>query len=223
MRHDPVWTAVDDYLDSLQPVDEAFVAAQAAADAAGLPPIQVTSVQGRLLSFLAQVVGARRALEVGTLGGVSTIWIARGLAGPGAHMTTLEIDPHHAAAARANVARAGLSGVVEVVVGPAADSLARLAADGVEPFDIVFIDADKPSNAAYLRAALQLSRPGTVIVVDNVVRQGGLADATSTDERNKGARAVIEAASANAGLTATVVQTVGRKGYDGMLLVRVES
>lgn len=220
--NDPTWTAVDDYLEDLQPTEEVLLRAQAAADAAGLPPIQVTPVQGRMLGFLTRVVGARRALEVGTLAGVSTIWIARGLTGPDMHMTTLELDPQHAAVARANLALAGLDEVVEVRVGPAAHSLAALVADGVEPFDIVFIDADKPSNPAYLRAALQLSHPGTVIVVDNVVRQGGLADRTSTDERNRGARAVIEAAAVDAGLISTVVQTVGRKGHDGFLLIRVE-
>jgi predicted O-methyltransferase YrrM len=219
---DPVWTAVDDYLEALQPADEALAAAQADADAAGLPPIQVTPVQGRMLNFLTRVAGANRALEVGTLAGVSTIWIARGLTGPGAHMTTLEIDPHHAAVARANLSRAGLEGVVEVRVGPAAHSLAALVTAGVEPFDIVFIDADKPSGPAYLQAALQLSHPGTVIVVDNVVRRGGLVDRTSTEERNRGARAVIEAAAADARLSSTVVQTVGRKGHDGFLLVRVD-
>src|SRR5665647_2006078 len=141
-RPEPVWTAVDDYLEALFPEDEVLLAAQAAADGAGMPTIQVAPMQGRLLQVLTQAAGARRALEVGTLAGVSTIWIARGLTGPDAHLTTLEVDPRHAEVARANLARAGLADVVDVRVGPGVDSLAALADEGVQPFDLVFIDAD---------------------------------------------------------------------------------
>ncbi len=219
-RPERVWTAVDDYLEGLFPEDEVLLAAQAAADAAGMPAIQVSPMQGRLLQVLTQAVGARRALEVGTLAGVSTIWIARGLTGPDAHVTTLEVEARHAEVARANLARAGLADVVDVRVGPGVDSLAALVDEGVQPFDLVFIDADKPSNTAYLQAGLRLSHPGTVIVVDNVVRQGAVADADSADPRILGSRAVIEAVAADPRLTASVVQTVGSKGYDGFLLIR---
>lgn len=217
------WTAVDQYLDQLCDEDDALREAQAAADAAGLPDIAVSTTQGRLLELLGRMTGARRALEVGTLAGVSTLWLARGLAGPERHVTTLELDPAHAAVARSNLERAGLGDLVDIRVGPAAESLASLAAEKVEPFDLVFIDADKPSNPVYLELALALSRAGTVLVVDNVVRQGAVADAASEDPRVQGSRAVIEAAARHPRLVATALQTVGRKGYDGMLIARVVS
>ncbi|WP_250444899.1 O-methyltransferase [Actinotalea sp. C106] len=217
------WAAVDDYLAPLTHEDKILRAANARAQEAGLPPIQVSATQGRMLQLLGQIHGARRALEIGTLAGYSTIWLARGLSGPQPHLTTLERDPHHAEVARGNIAMAGLDHVVEVRVGAAAATLAELEASGTEPFDLVFIDADKPSNTRYLEAALRLVRPGAVIVVDNVVRQGALADAESTDERVRGSREVVERVATDPRLSATVLQTVGSKGYDGFMLVRVNS
>lgn len=215
-----VWHAVDAFLAPLVAEDEVLRDANRATEAAGLPAIQVSAPQGRLLTLLAQVLGARRALEVGTLGGYSTIWLARGLTGPDRHVTTIEVDPRHAEVARANLARAGLSDVVTVRVGRGVDVLADLEAEGVEPFDLVFVDADKPSNVAYLEAALRLTRPGAVVVVDNVVRGGAVADLDTTDERALGSRAVIERVASDPSLDGTVLQTVGTKGYDGFLLVR---
>jgi caffeoyl-CoA O-methyltransferase len=215
-----VWHAVDAFLAPLVAEDEVLRDANRATEAAGLPAIQVSAPQGRLLTLLAQVLGARRALEVGTLGGYSTIWLARGLTGPDRHVTTIEVDPRHAEVARANLARAGLSDVVTVRVGRGVDVLADLEAEGVEPFDLVFVDADKPSNVAYLEAALRLTRPGAVVVVDNVVRGGAVADPDTTDERALGSRAVIERVASDPSLDGTVLQTVGTKGYDGFLLVR---
>lgn len=225
MNH-ATWTAVDTYLEALVPQDDVLVAANAAAESAGLPPIQVSATQGRLLQLLTQMCGARRVLEVGTLAGYSTICLARGLpagadGGVEPHLTTLEIDPVHAAVARSNLERAGLLGVVEVRVGPAEQSLVDLVAQGVPPFDLVFLDADKPSNVRYLELSLDLTGPGAVIIVDNVVRDGTVAEADSTDERVRGSRAVIDRVAADPRLTGTVIQTVGTKGYDGFMLVRV--
>ncbi len=214
------WRAVDDYLAPLVAEDDALRAANEAAASAGLPPIQVSAPQGRLLSLLARLHGARRALEVGTLAGYSTIWLARGLAGPDRHVTTVELDPRHAEVARANLARAGLADVVDVRVGRGVDVLAALADEGVAPYDIVFIDADKPSNTAYLEASLRLTRPGALLLVDNVVRGGAIADGTAADERVAGSRAVVERVAGDPTLEGTVIQTVGSKGYDGFLLVR---
>lgn len=214
------WDAVDTYLEDVVGQDEVLREANRTAHDAGLPAIQVSAAQGKMLHLLAQVHGARRALEIGTLGGYSTIWLARGLTGPAAHVTTVELDPRHAEVARANLDRAGLSDVVEVRVGRGVEVLAALVAEQVEPFDLVFIDADKPSNVAYLEAALHLTRPGAVIVVDNVVRAGALADLTSDDERVLGSRAVVERVARDPHLSGTVIQTVGSKGYDGFLLVR---
>lgn len=213
------WTAVDAWLGDLVGEDDALRAANAGAEAAGIPAIQVSAAQGRLLQLLAQVHGARRVLEVGTLAAYSTIWLARGL-GPGGHVTTIELDPRHAEVARANLARAGLSEVVDVRVGRGADVLAELEAEGVEPFDLVFIDADKPSNTAYLEAGLRLTRPGAVLVVDNVVRAGALADADPRDAAAAGAQEVVRRVAQDPTLDGTVIQTVGTKGYDGFLLVR---
>ena len=217
------WAAVDTFVAPLVAEDDVLAAANGAAAEAGLPSIQVSAAQGRLLQLLSQVHGARRVLEVGTLAGYSTIWLARGLAGDPAtrHVTTLELDPGHAAVAEQNLRRAGLQDVVQVLVGPATDTLAALVAQDVEPFDLVFIDADKPSNAHYLQRALELTRAGAVIVVDNVVRAGSVADPASTDERVQGSRAVIELAAAEPRLEGTVIQTVGSKGYDGFLILRV--
>lgn len=214
------YAAVDDYLETLFPQDDVLARANAAAQAAGLPAIQVSAPQGRLLQLLAQIHGARRVLEFGTLAGYSTICLARGLHGPDQHVTTLEIDPRHAAVAVENLARAGLGAVVDVHVGPAAETAAALVQAGVEPYDLVFIDADKPSNVTYLELAVRLTRPGAVIVVDNVIRGGAVADLSDGDERVVASRAVLERVAGDGTLTATAIQTVGSKGYDGFLLIR---
>ncbi|MEV7938081.1 O-methyltransferase [Kitasatospora sp. NPDC088264] len=216
------WDAVDAYFsEQLVGHDPALDAAAAAADAAGLPKIAVAPNQGKLLHLLALTQGARRILEVGTLGGYSAIWLARALPADGT-LITLEIDPKHAEVARGNIARAGLEKVAEVRLGRAADSLAALVEQGVEPFDLVFIDADKPSNPEYFRRALQLTRPGSLIIVDNVVRSGAVADADSTDPAVVGTRALHDLIAAEPRVTATSVQTVGSKGYDGFTLARVQ-
>ncbi|MFE5586660.1 O-methyltransferase [Kitasatospora sp. NPDC056531] len=216
------WDAVDAYFsEQLVGHDPALEAATAAADAAGLPSIAVAPNQGKLLHLLALAQGARRILEVGTLGGYSTIWLARALPADGT-LISLELDPKHAEVARGNLARAGLEKVAEVRLGRAADSLAALVEQGVEPFDLVFIDADKPSNPEYFRRALQLTRPGSLIIVDNVVRGGAIADAASTDPAVVATRALHELIAAEPRVTATSVQTVGSKGYDGFTLARVQ-
>ncbi|ARU53230.1 methyltransferase [Cellulosimicrobium cellulans] len=214
------WDAVDAYFGPLVAEDDVLAAAGDRARADGLPEIQVSPAQGRLLQLLALATGARRVLEVGTLGGYSTIWLARALPAGGS-LVTCEIDPAHAAVARESLDAAGLSGVVDVVVGAAADTLRRLVDEGAEPFDLVFVDADKPSNPVYLDLALRLSRPGTLIVVDNTVRGGAVADAESTDPNVLGVREMVEHVVADPRLDATAVQTVGSKGYDGFVLARV--
>ncbi|MBQ0965657.1 MULTISPECIES: O-methyltransferase [Streptomyces] len=215
------WTAVDDYFnDLLVEEDEALLKAVANQDAAGLPPHQVSPNQGKLLSLLATLRGARRILEIGTLGGYSTIWLARALPADG-RLVTLEADTACAAVAAANISHAGLDGIVDLRVGRAADSLPRLADEEQGPFDLVFIDADKPSNPLYLEWALKLTRPGSVIIGDNVVRDGAVADATSTDPRVQGVRRFTELISEHPRLTATTIQTVGAKGYDGFTLALV--
>jgi predicted O-methyltransferase YrrM len=220
-RADPRWAAVDRYLgDLLLPADPALDAALDASAAAGLPAIAVSPTQGKLLHLLARLHGARRILEVGTLGGYSTIWLARALPA-GGRLVTLELSETNAAVARANVARAGLADLVDVRVGPALETLPRLAADGAAPFDLVFIDADKPSTTEYFEWALALSRPGGVIVVDNVVRDGALADAASEDASVRGMRRFVERVAAEPRVSATGVQTVGAKGYDGLVLALV--
>ncbi|MGW3180835.1 O-methyltransferase [Kitasatospora sp. NPDC001119] len=221
MSSQPTWDAVDAYFsEQLVGHDPVLEGATAAADAAGLPTIAVAPNQGKLLHLLALTQGAKRILEVGTLGGYSAIWLARALPADGT-LLTLELDPRHAEVARGNLAAAGLAGVAEVRVGRAADSLAALVEQGVEPFDLVFIDADKPSNPEYFRRALQLTRPGSLIIVDNVVRGGAVADADSTDPAVVGTRALHELIAAEPTVTATSVQTVGSKGYDGFTLARV--
>ncbi|EKS9911970.1 O-methyltransferase [Burkholderia multivorans] len=209
------WNRVDAYFSAtLVPSDDVLDAALAASEAAGLPAINVAPNQGKLLQLLATIRGARRILEVGTLGGYSTIWLARALP-PEGRLVTLELDPAHAAVATQNIARAGFADVVSVVVGSAKDSLARLIADGEAPFDFIFIDADKDNNRAYLDAALKLSRPGTVIVVDNVVRRGRVADPDNRDPDVVGVREGFARIVAEPKLTTTAVQTVGQKGWDG--------
>ncbi len=212
------WSAVDAYLtDALVPSDAALDAALAASEAAGLPAINVAPNQGKLLQLLATIRGARRILEVGTLGGYSTIWLARALP-PGGKLVTLELNPEHAKIATRNIARAGFAEVVSVVVGSAKGSLAQLVEAGAEPFDFIFIDADKENNAVYLDAALKLSRPGTVIVVDNVVRQGRVADLDNHDPDVVGVREGFDFIAAQPRLTTTAVQTVGLKGWDGFAI-----
>ncbi|MBU9165012.1 O-methyltransferase [Burkholderia multivorans] len=209
------WNRVDAYFSAtLVPSDDVLDAALAASEAAGLPAINVAPNQGKLLQLLATIRGARRILEVGTLGGYSTIWLARALP-PGGRLVTLELNPAHAAVATQNIARAGFADVVSVVVGSAKDSLARLIADGEAPFDFIFIDADKDNNRAYLDATLKLSRPGTVIVVDNVVRRGRVADPDNRDPDVVGVREGFARIVAEPKLTTTAVQTVGQKGWDG--------
>jgi predicted O-methyltransferase YrrM len=215
---DPGWAAVDAYIgDRLLGDDPALSAALAANAAAGLPEIDVSPAHGRMLQLIARMMGARRVLEIGTLGGYSTICLARALPEDG-RLVTLEIDPHHAGVARENLRRAGVADKVELIVGPALDTLAGLEG----PFDFVFVDADKPSNPLYLKAALRLSRPGTAILVDNVVREGGVLDPRSGDERIAGTRALFDAVAAEPRLTATAIQTVGVKKWDGFLLALVD-
>jgi predicted O-methyltransferase YrrM len=208
------WRAVDEYLDAvLRPEDAALNAALAAGAAAGLPAHDVAPNQGALLALLARIAGARRVLEIGTLGGYSAIWLARAAQA----VVTIEVDADYAAIARANLDRAGVGERVEVLVGPALDVLAEL--DG--PFDLVFIDADKQHHDEYLRWALRLARTGTVIVADNVVRDGAIADPASDDPRVQGVRRFFELVAAEPRLEATAVQTVGVKGWDGFALLRV--
>jgi predicted O-methyltransferase YrrM len=215
------WRAVDDYLvDRLIPADPALEAALAASDAAGLPAIQVAANQGMLLQLLAQMAGARRILEIGTLAGYSTIWLARALPA-GGRLITLEAVPAHAEVARGNLAAAGLADVVEVRVGLAADTLRELADKATEPFDFVFIDADKEGYPAYLDWTLRLSRPGTVIVADNVIRDGAVADMAEDDSRVVGVRRFLDELGRLPNVAATAVQTVGVKGYDGFAIARV--
>jgi predicted O-methyltransferase YrrM len=213
------WQAVDDYIAGKLLGDDGALAAALANNAAqGLPPIDVSAAQGKMLFLLAQVAGAKRILEVGTLGGYSTIWLARALPEGGA-LVTLELEAHHAAVARANLERAGVAGKVDIRVGPAADSLAAMTPGA--PFDFVFIDADKQNNALYVDEAIRLGRSGTTIIVDNVVREGGVLDANSGDERIAGTRALFDRLSADPRLDATAIQTVGAKGWDGFVLARV--
>jgi predicted O-methyltransferase YrrM len=216
-----LWDAVDAYFGGLivRP-GPALDAALAASDAAGLPAIGVAPNQGKLLKMVALMVGARRILEIGTLGGYSTIWMAQALP-PDGKLISLEVDPEHARVARANIEAAGLGGIVDVRVGPALQTLPRLAEEGAGPFDLVFIDADKPNNPKYLEWALKLTRKGSAIVIDNVVRDGAVADPASRDFSVLGARRVTEMISREPRLTATALQTVGSKGYDGLILALV--
>ncbi|WP_199042013.1 O-methyltransferase [Glycomyces salinus] len=215
------WTEVDEFLERLLVgEDEVLAAAIAASQRAGLPPIQISAAQGKLLYLLAKTLGARRVLEIGTLGGYSAIWMARALPSSG-HLISLEASPKHAEVASANITRAGLVGTVEIRVGLAADSLAALGGEDPEPFDMVFIDADKAGYPHYLEWALKLTRPGSLIVADNVVRGGAVADALSSDSNVQGVRAYLESVAAHPNLEGTVMQTVGVKGYDGLSIVRV--
>jgi predicted O-methyltransferase YrrM len=221
LTSDP-WTAVDDYFEAeLLENDPILEATLRSSQAAGLPEIQVSPTQGKLLHLLAKSVGARRILELGTLGGYSSTWLARALPA-GGKLVTLELNPKHAEVARSNLARAGLTEKVDVRVGPALESLAKLLAEKAPPFDLVFVDADKPNTRVYFDWAIRLTRPGALIVVDNVVRKGELANATSADPNVRGMRELLEALRSETRVRATGIQTVGRKGYDGFLLARVE-
>src|SRR5258705_2526402 len=213
-----VWTAVDRYFaDLLSPPDAALDAALKASVAAGLPEIQVSANQGKLLHLLARLQGARSILEIGTLGGYSTIWLGRALPKDG-RLVTLEAEPKHAEVARASIARAGLGGIVEVRLGRALDTLPQLAAEKPGPFDLVFIDADKPSIPEYFAWALKLSRKGSLIIVDNVVREGAVIDDASEDASVHGVRKLHELLAAEPRVSATAIQTVGAKGYDGVTI-----
>lgn len=214
-----MWNAVDDYIGrTLIPADQVLDDAQAASADAGLPPIAVSPAQGKLLHLLARIHGARSILEIGTLGGYSTIWLARALP-PDGRIVTLEADPKHAEVASNNLDAAGFGEVVEVRVGKALDTLPSVEG----PFDLVFIDADKPNNPEYFQWALRLSRPGSVIIVDNVVRDGAIADADNANPAIVATRKMHELIAAEPRVEATVVQTVGTKGYDGFTLVLVTS
>jgi predicted O-methyltransferase YrrM len=218
-----LWTAVDRYLtDHLVPPDAALDAALESSDAAGLPAIHVAPNQGKLLWLLARAQRARAILEIGTLGGYSTIWLARGLAADG-RLVTLEADPRHAEVARANLARAGLAQIVEVRVGPALDTLPLLESERRGPFDLVFIDADKPGIPEYFAWALRLTGPGSLIVVDNVVRAGAVIDPGSADANVQGVRRFFELLEREQRVSATAIQTVGSKGYDGFTIALVVS
>lgn len=217
------WAAVDRYFsDQLYLSDPVLDAAMAANRAAELPAIDVAPNQGKLLQLLAQLAASRRILEIGTLGGYSTIWLARALPA-GGRLITLEFNPKHAEIARANIARAGLAELVEIRIGAALDTLPKLQNESREPFDLIFIDADKPNNSEYVRWAIKLSRPGTLIIVDNVVRDGAVIDATSTDKDVQGARHLFELLANEPRLSATAIQTVGTKGYDGIAFAIVSA
>jgi len=220
MTHEQ-WTAVDRYItDLFVPSDPVLDAALRATADAGMPLINVAPNQGKLLHILALASGARAILEIGTLGGYSTIWLARALPADG-RLITLEADPKHAAVARANIARAGLADIVEVRLGRALDTLPQLAAEGRGPFDLVFIDADKPNTAAYFAWALKLTRRGGLIITDNIVRGGAVIDEGSADASVQGVRRFNAALAAEPRVSATAIQTVGSKGYDGLAIAVV--
>jgi len=215
------WTAVDRYFsDQLVPHDPTLEAALKASADAGLPPINVSPTQGRLLHLLARLQGARKILEIGTLGGYSTIWLARALPEDG-HLVTLEALAKHARIAEANIANAGLADIVEIRVGAALDTLPRLAEEGKGPFDLTFIDADKERIPEYFRWALEMSHPGSVVIVDNVVRGGAVTDAATSDPDVKGVRRFLELLASEPRVTGTAIQTVGSKGWDGLALAVV--
>jgi predicted O-methyltransferase YrrM len=214
-----LWTAVDRYItDLLVPKDEALEGALEATAKAGMPAIAVSPAQGKLLMMLAQVLGARKILEIGTLGGYSTIWLARGLA-DGGKLITLEADQKHAEVARSNIARSGLADVVEVRLGEAIDTLPGLVDEG--PFDLIFIDADKVSYPEYLQWAVRLARSGSLVIADNVVRNGAVIEAETSESNVRGVRRFNEILAAETRLSATAIQTVGSKGYDGFAIARV--
>ena len=219
--NDQRWQEVDDYVGALFNLhDDELEAVLASSAQAGLPAINVAANQGKLLQLLAQSTGARRVLEIGTLGGYSTLWLARALPGEG-ELVTLEFDPTHAAVARSNVARAGRSSMVRVIEGAAGDLLAQMIDAKEAPFDFVFIDADKEGYPEYFALTMQLAHAGTMIVADNVVRAGAVADANNEDPRVAGVRRFLDAVAADERVSATVLQTVGTKGYDGLAIILV--
>ncbi len=215
------WADIDRYLSkAVIPPDPILEHALAAADRAGLPAIQVSPQQGKLLMLLAQMMGAKRILEIGTLAGYSTIWLGRGLP-PQGKLITLEADPKHAEVARSNIARANFADAVEVRLGRALDSLPKIAAENDAPFDLFFIDADKKNIPEYFTWCLRLSRLGSVIVVDNVVRDGAVIDPEAQEAGIQGIRRFFEIAAAEPRVTGTALQTVGVKGHDGFAIFRV--
>ncbi len=217
------WTAIDRYFSDVFALsDEALEDTLASSDAAGLPPHHVSPAQGKFLMLMARLTRARRILEIGTLAGYSTIWLARGLS-PGGRVITLETEPSYAALARANIARAGLANMVEVRLGRALTSLQQLADEGGAPFDLIFIDADKVNNSEYLRWSLKLARDGCLIIADNVVRDGAVVEADTEDANVRGVRQFNEMIAATPCLSATALQTVGSKGHDGFVLALVTS
>jgi predicted O-methyltransferase YrrM len=217
-----LWTSVDDYItDLFVPFDPVMQETLATSEAAGLPSISVAPNEGKLLMLLAQLCGARKILEIGTLGGYSTIWLARGMA-PGGSLITLEASAKHAEIASINIACAGLANIVEVRVGPAADTLPQLA-EGRGPFDLIFIDADKEGYTEYFAWAIKLARPGTLIIADNVIRDGEILDPASSDSRVQGIRRFNQLLASEPRVKATVIQTVGRKGHDGMAIAIVNA
>jgi predicted O-methyltransferase YrrM len=221
MSSHETWAAVDEYVGGLlAPHDEALDAALAAAEEAGLPAIQVSPPQGRLLSIFARTIGARTILEFGTLGGYSTIWLARALPADG-RLITLEADPDYAEVARANVDNAGVGALVDLRIGPALESLPVLEDEGAGPFDLVFIDADKANTPEYFAWSLERTRPGGLIVADNVIRDGAVIDADATDPSVRGVRRFFDLLASESRVSATAIQTVGEKGYDGFALAVV--
>ncbi len=220
-KPEKTWVAVEEYMDELlMPSDLVLDAARQASAAAGLPDIAVTPSQGKFLHLLARMRGARHILEIGTLGGYSTIWLARALPADG-RLITIEADVKHCEVAQANLMRAGVGARVDLRMGDALDLLPELAAEGLEPFDFAFIDADKENTAEYFGWAVRLARPGAAIVVDNVVRDGEVADARTTDETVQGIQRFLDAVAAEPRVTATTLQTVSSKGYDGFTLALV--
>ncbi len=216
-----IWKQVDQYFtDALIPPGDGFDTALQANQNAGLPSIDVTSLQGKFLELLVRATGARRVLEIGTLGGYSTLWLARALP-PDGHVVTLELEPHHAEVAKKNLEVTSLADRVELRIGPAAETLAALVKEHAAPFDFIFIDADKSGYPEYLRWSVKLSRPGTLIVADNVVRDGKVIDADSRDENIQGVRHFTELAAVEPRLSTTMLQTVGSKGYDGFAIAIV--
>jgi predicted O-methyltransferase YrrM len=217
------WTAVDQYInDVLIPHDSVLEAVLRSSADAGLPSIQVSPPQGKLLHLLIRAMGAHNVLEIGTLGGYSTIWMARALPS-GGHVLTLEADAKHAEVAWTNFARASLTGTIEQRLGPALDTLPKIAAEGLGPFDFIFIDANKSTMPVYFDWSLKLSRPGSIIIADNVIRNGAVTDATSKDADIQGVRRFNELLAAEKRVSATEIQTVGSKGYDGFALALVLS
>jgi caffeoyl-CoA O-methyltransferase len=216
-----VFEAVDQYIGNLFPSkDDALARTEQSIEEANIPQISVSPNQGQFLNILARLCHAKKILEIGTLGGYSTIWLARALPSNG-HLVTLELDPRHAAVAKENIVHAGLDSIVDIRIGKALDVLPLVAAEGIAPFDMIFIDADKPPYAEYFQWALRLSRPGTLIVADNVIREGKVLDPNSPDPMVSGAQRFNKMLSANTAVTATIIQTVGAKEHDGMAIAIV--